>query len=342
MAFRRFLALAALAAVLGAGAATPGPGTHYASDAYPGFDDVSKILPQEKKSPSVFWWRKAKCTDPASQLALADKYVAEGSYGAAATQLNALVAEWPSTDEAALAQSRLAELLLEKTGDFGQAYEEYKYLADFYSSRYDYDKAVAGMYAAACKMREEGKRIVFFRFSNSVDVRRAFEDAVRHASGADFAPDAMVAIAELREEEGELPEAIAVYKTIRNRYPASGVVNKVLIREVKLRMKLFREHGYNRARALETLSFIDMAVKKMRLSQAKGALKVADVFEKCREEVAKALEDEAYKAAVFYDSRTRTHRSAVNAYENFLRSYPASEYAEDVRRRLEVLKGTNK
>ena len=46
------------------------------------------------------------------------------------------------------------------------------------------------------------------------------------------------------------------------------------------------------------------------------------------------IEEEAYKAAKFYDSRTRTKRSAISAYERFLDEYPASDRAPEVRRRL--------
>ena len=53
-------------------------------------------------------------------------------------------------------------------------------------------------------------------------------------------------------------------------------------------------------------------------------------------------EDEAYRAALFYDSRMRTKRSAISAYERFLSDYPTSRHAEDVRRRLEALKEQGK
>ena len=49
-------------------------------------------------------------------------------------------------------------------------------------------------------------------------------------------------------------------------------------------------------------------------------------------------EDEAYRGAAFYDSPTRTLRSAVRAYERFLAEYPTSERAEAVRARIEELK----
>ena len=54
------------------------------------------------------------------------------------------------------------------------------------------------------------------------------------------------------------------------------------------------------------------------------------------------MEDEAYREACFYDSATRTRRSAVNAYEQFLKDYPQSAHAEGVRARIAELKGMEK
>ena len=57
------------------------------------------------------------------------------------------------------------------------------------------------------------------------------------------------------------------------------------------------------------------------------------------DEAQSLIADEAYRAAKFYDSRTRTKRSAINAYERFLEDYPQSAHADEIRDRLNELKG---
>lgn len=332
MILKRWIFAAVSLAAAGAYAVTPGPGSHYATDAYPGFDNEANILPQERKTPSFFWWRRAKCDDAESQLELARGYVADESYGAAARAFNALVAKWPLTPEAAKAQEELADLYLYKLDDPISALDEYKYLVDFYSSDCDYDAAMAKMYETACKMREQGKRIVFFRFANTVDVRRAFEAVVTRASGAPFAPDAMYAAVELREDDQDYSEAVAVCRTIRNRYSDSKRAKDALYKEAELRMILLREREYNRDRSRNTVSFMDMAIARTEDPEARAK------FVEWRAEAAAIVEKEAYEAARFYDSRTRKRRGAINAYEGFLRDYPASRYAPEVRSRLEELK----
>lgn len=321
-----------VAANAGLMAVTPGPGTHYASDAYPGFDSDANILPQERKTPSFFWWRKVKFDDPARQLEYARTLAAENSFSSAIVAYNALVAQWPLSSEAPKAQEELSDIFLYKLDDPIVALEEYRYLADFYSSNCDYDKVMLKMYETAKKMRENGKRIIFFKFANTTDVRRAFEAVVMRAPGSTFAPEAMYTIVELRIEDEEYAEAIEVCKTIRNRYSNSPQAKAALYKEAELRMKLLSFHDYNRDRSLNTVSFMSMAAATTDDADAR-----AD-FLKWRAEAEAIVEKEAYEAAKFYDSITRKRRGVINAYESFLRDYPASSYAQRVRERLEELK----
>ena len=331
------LLVCAAAAALGSFGAqptiTPGPGAWYATDAYPGFDSEAGILPRSRKEPGFFsWWSGPKFDSPERQLDWARQCAENKSYKAARKAYDALVAEWPMSPQAPVAQEELAALCFSKLLDSIDAFEEYKYLLDFYSSQCDYNAVVAKMYDVALAMREDGKRILFFRFANTVDVRRAFENVVVRAPGASFAPAAMSAAAELLVDDGELEKAVAVYENIRNLYPKSKEAKDAVKSEADARMKLLKDHGYNRARCKDTVSFLKMA---------KGASSDPALRETLSGYLVKAsagLEKEAYEAAKFYDSRTRTRSSAINAYERFLREYPASSYADVVRERLSQLK----
>jgi TolA-binding protein len=336
MNFRKLLTAFALSAASAyVFAVTPGPGAQYASDAYPGFDSDAKVLSPERKTPSWFWWRKAKFKAPGEQLAYARGLAAEESFSSAVRAYDALVAEWPISSEAVAAQEELADILLYKSDDPIVAFEEYRYLLNFYSSDCDYAKVVLKMYESAKKMRQNGKRIMFFKFANTADVRRAFETVVIQAPGATFAPEAMYAVVELRVEEEEYSEAIEVCKTVRNRYSRTPQAKAALYKEAELRMILLKAHEYNRDRGLNTVSFMSMAA-----AAAEDAEERAD-FLKWRAEAAEVVEKEAYEAAVFYDSVTRKRRGAIKAYEGFLREYPASVRAQKVRERLAELQSTS-
>jgi len=330
-----------LATVAGAiGEPIPGSaasrGARYASDAYPGFDSEDKILNPEKKEPKWFAFINGPNRDNAKdQFTYCAELILEEKYSKAVKHLDALVREWPSSPEAPKAQKMLAETLLARTHEYEDAFAEYKYMLDFYSLQSDYDKVADKLYQLACLMRQEGKTIVFFRFKNTVDVRRAFEACVLRAPGATWAPQAMLTIGELREEEGKFEEAVKVYENLRNLHPDHEIAKVATTKEADARMQLLREHGYNRDRCRDTLDYLRQAINLCPL----------DDVEKLKGYIAESssvLEEEAYRAAKFYDSRTRTNRSAINAYERFLSEYPESARAGEVKARLEVLKEKEK
>ena len=309
---------------------SPGPGIRYATDAYPGFDSEDEILKPSRKEPFWFRWLTGPKKDTAEeQFAYAKSLEKEESWKDACTAYDRLVRQWPTSPEAVKSQKALADLLLSKRSDTEAAFKEYRYLLDFYSSQCDYDAVATLMYKTAEQLRKEGKTIMFFRFDNTVDVRRAYESVVLRAPGADFAPKAMLTIASLREDEDKPETAVTVYENLRNLHPGTPEADEALYREAKARMVVLHRCEYNRDRVRDTIEFLVMALSSGKLgsersTEVEGFLAEANAL----------VEDEAYAAAKFYDSHTRTKRSAISAYKRFLDEYPASERAPEVRRRL--------
>ena len=323
-------AFSAVAAPIGT---SPGPSARYATDAYPGFDNESEIIKPSRKEPKwLSWLNGPKRETPAEQLAYALNCQANGSWRSARRGFDALVREWPTSPEAPVAQKALADLYLVHELDYEQAFAEYRYLLDFHSSSCDYDAVAELMFKCAELMREEGKRVVFFRFANTVDVRRAYEALVLRAPGARFAPGAMLTIAALREDEGRYETAVTVYENLRSLHPETPEARAAWHLESGARMKVIRECEYNRDRVKDTIAFLKSALASNALDAA-----ARDEVTLWLAEAERLLEDEAYQAAVFYDSRTRTRRSAVNAYMRFLSDYPESAHAPEIRRRLAEL-----
>ena len=314
----------------------PGPGTRYATDAYPGFDREEEIVAPSRKEPKWFSFINGPNRDNATeQLAYCRELMTEENWSKAAKHLDALVREWPTAKEAPEAQRLLAEVYRDKILDFEEAHHAYMYLADFYSLQCDYTKTTDLMYEAAGLMRQEGKTIVFFRFDNTVDVRRAYEACVLRAPGASWAPQAMLTIGELREDEGKFFEAIKVYENLINIHGETPEAKVAILRQANVRMQVLREHGYNRERCRDTIDFF-------RLALTTCDVKDVSQMQEFLAEAKALLEEESYKAAKFYDSRTRTVRTAIRAYEEFLAEYPESAHAEEIKERLAQLKGPAK
>ena len=311
-------------------------GARYATDAYPGFDNDDEVVKPERKTPRWFAFINGpKCGSAAEQLAYCAGLEAEESYSKAAKQLDALVREWPTAPEAVKAQQRLAEIRMERLQDYEEAFKDYRYLMDFYSAQCDYGATADMLYKLAGILKIEGKEVMFVRFANTVDVRRAYESCVLRAPGAKWAPDAMLTIASLREDEGKYDKAVEVYENLCSIHPDSEQAKTAVAREAAARMVILHDREYNRYRCRDTIDFMRMALRKCRPDDAEKIQGYLD-------EASALLEDEAYRGAKFYDSKTRTKRSAINAYERFLAEHPRSEHADEVRARVEELKGAEK
>ena len=316
---------------------TPGPGgvgnARYATDAYPGFDVEDENVKPERREPRWFsWFTGPNRENAADQFAYCQELVADGNYSKAAKQLDALVRNWPTAPEAWKAQQQLAEIQTEPLKDYEDAFKSYRYLLDFYSLQCDYQDIADRMYRLAGILKIEGKEIMFVRFENTVDVRRAYEQCVLRAPGAAWVPEAMLTVAALRVDEGKHEEAVKVFENLRNLHPDTDFARTAVAREAEVRMTILREHEYNRSRCQDTINYMKLALRTCRPSDTAAIQAFLD-------ESQSLIAEEAYRAAKFYDSRTRTKRSAINAYERFLEDYPQSAHAEEIRSRLEQLKG---
>ena len=186
---------------------TLGPGgtnARYATDAYPGFDSEDDNLKPERKEPHWWWFMVGGPSreNAADEFAYCQELVAEGSYSKACRELDNLVRQWPTAPEAWKAQQLRAELLLGRMDDPEESFKAYQYLLDFYSLPCDYSAIADKLYEIAGILKLEGKEVMFVRFANTVDVRRAYEKCILRAPGAKWVPEAMLIIAGLREDEG--------------------------------------------------------------------------------------------------------------------------------------------
>ncbi len=330
--FVLLVACVASTAVAWSQAGMPSSTTRYATDAYPGFDRQESVVMSARKTPRWFsWWNGPEKATAREQLAWAQFCQAAHAFRAARKGYDALVRTWPSEPEAAKAQEALADLYLEVYQDYEEAFREYKYLLDYYSSSCDYNAVAFRLYEVAQLMEKHGKRLLLMHFENTTAVRRAYEAVVLRAPGATYAPAAMLKVALLREREGQYEEAVQVYENLRSIYSTAAEAKTALYCEARTRMKILREHSYNRQRATDVVAFLKLALTTNPPQDEQTK------FEAWLAESVTILEDEAYAATTFYDSPTRTKRSAMNAYRQFLKQYPASRHAPAAQARLTEL-----
>ena len=313
--------------VAGAGVGSNSP---YATDAYPGFDDLDTLPKPEKKETS--WFLHVSRDNPADQLAYAQEMEEEGSMRAALRGYDALVREWPASPEAPQAQLALAMALAKKQKNYDEAFEALEYMLDFYPRDCDYLELVEYEYQLVNLMLKEKKTFLGFSFTSTRLCRQHYESIVRRAPGASYVPEAMLKIGDLREQEDQYEEAVKVYATLTSKFPLTPEARVATYLEAKARMWLCRRLAYNIPRCKDTANYLAAALKRF------PDLDQADEIKEWRTELMQYLAEDAYRQAKFYDTKQRTRHAALTAWERFLQEYPDSEHADDARARIEALK----
>ena len=314
----------------------PGSASEWATDQYPGFDGLDDLPTPEKKEKGWLWrWfgvGKPARESAALQLEWAKRLELDEDYKGAVKAYDALVREWPAMLEASVAQFRLAYILVNNLQDYGEAFEEFSYLLDFYPRNCPFAKIVAEQYKLVNLMMDTRRMFLGMSFTGNRELRQAYERVVRRAPGADYVPAAMLRIADLREQDHDYEEAVKVYSTLRSRYPGTVEARQALYLEAKDRMWLVRRLAYNLPRCKDTEGYLRLALRK------DPSHPNAEEMQTWLRELRDYMSKDAWTRAKFYDSKQRTRHAAIASYEKFLSEYPDSSHADAARARIEELK----
>ena len=315
--------------------------SQWATDHYPGFEGLDNLpVPEKKEKGWLAEWLgigTPKGATPAEQLAIAKKLEADGDYKAAAKAYDVLVREWPASVEAPEAQYRLAVVFENNLGEYADAFEEYSYLLDFYPKSCSYAKIVETQYKIVNLLHDTRRMFLGMSFTGNRELRQNYERIVRRAPGADYVPEAMLKIADLREQDSDYEEAIKVYSTLRSRHTGTVEARRALYLEAKARMWLVRRLAYNLPRCKDTEGYLKLALRN------DPSHPNVEEMRKWLSELSDYLAEDAWVRAKFYDTKQRTRHAAVAAYGKFLSEYPDSSHTDEARARIAELNNeTNK
>ena len=318
----------------------PGGYSQWATDQYPGFDGLDTLpVPEKKERGWLSEWLGLGSPEGATaleQMSVARRLEDEGEYKDAVKAYDVLVREWPASVEAPEAQFRMAKLLETHLGEYADAYEEYAYLLDFYPRECPYADVVEAQYKLVNLLYDTRRVFLGMSFTGNRELRQSYERIVRRAPGAAYVPEAMLKIADLREQDTDYEESIKVYSSLRSRYPGTDAARTALYREAKARMWLVRRLAYNLPRCKDTESYLKLAVKNdpshPGVEEMRAWLK----------ELSDYLAEDAWTRAKFYDTRMRTRHATISAYERFVAEHPDSSHADEARARIAALKDGNK
>lgn len=295
------------------------------------FEPQLEGLPH-KKRPGIFH-RPAKHS-PADQLKYAEQLLAEQQTRKAMKQYVALVHQWHESPEAATAQLIYAGLL-EKKRKYVSAFDEFQYLIDNYAGRFPYEEALEHQFRIANHIMTV-KRWKFFFFSGFTAPERAlpfFEKIVENAPHWDRTAEAQFYIGLIYEQIKQYEPAIKAYEIVRHRFAGSSFAAEASFRRAHCLYITANASRRNETTSRDALSALAGFLKDY--PENTNADKAQLYLDELRERLAGMY----YDRAVFYDKIAKRPESALIAYTDFIRKFPASAMAEQASKRIDTLKG---
>ncbi len=241
-----------------------------------------------------------------------------------------LVRRWPNSKEAPWAQRARADMLYSR-GKLKDAFKEYQYLIDNYSSRMlDYDSALESQFAVALDiMKRKRMRWLFGGYrapEYSVDY---FEDVIRNGPQWSRAPEAQYLIGQAYRDSNELELAIAAYAVLGYRYPDSSFAENAAWQQIACLDKLRKEFPNSRDIMNRTLTATTVFVTLYPTSKHNVI--------PLRRELYEVMAGKAFDEAAFYARVPKKPGSAILYYRKMIEEYPKSKLVPDAEKRIAEL-----
>ena len=172
-------------------------------------DDTAYVVEEQGRGSFRSLFDKRKAT-PAEQWEYARDTQNKGRLKKADRRMLYLVRRWPNSKEAPWAQRARADMLYSR-GKSKEAFAEYQYLIDNYSSRMrDYDSVLESQFSIALDIMNRKRMRWFFGGYRAPEYSVGyFEDVIRNGPQWAKAPEAQFLIGKAYKESGNLELAIS-------------------------------------------------------------------------------------------------------------------------------------
>ena len=279
------------------------------------------------------WWsllRPAR-RNPADQLAYARELRDGGHTFRAARHYRALVASWPSSEQAAAAQYELATLY-DARHQYTKAFEAYQALNDRYPGRQPYETILARQFALAKTVMDRRKiRFLFGGFRAPEDAIPMFETLVRQAPRWPPAAEAQFLIGCVYESNGDHVEAALAFSEVQYRFPDSPWAPEAAFRRARCLYRLSRSTPHDVELADDAWHALRQFIRDQPdspfLAEAREA--ADDLYQRRARE--------AFDVARYYDRHGRGPAAARIAYQRVAGQFPGTDWARRAEARLKEL-----
>ncbi len=268
----------------------------------------------------------------AQELRSGEALETSGRLDSALKVYRGIVKSGPVTAASAKAQFHIGHIL-ERKGDLPDAFKAYSEYTAKYPNGTDFDRVIQSQFDIA-KIFLGGKKTKVLGVPLSPSYKRAeemFAAIVKSAPFHRLAPMAQFNVGQSLEKQAKVPEAIAAYRDVINRYPGDPVAHDAQYQLGYVQFNETQTGSYNqqtRQQAKESFEeYVNRQPKSEKMAQARENIKVLTSAElKNTMEIAK-----------FYD-KTKNYKAAVVYYNEVIKSAPGGPESDQARKRIEELK----
>ncbi len=283
-----------------------------------------------RKSGTFF--RRTREDDPAAQLEYAVRVKESGRLRSAARQLNALVHQWPDTDEAAEAQLALARVFRMR-GRYERAFREYQYLIEHYAGQFPYKTILSEQLDTARSVMEQRRGSFLFLpgFESPERAIPLFNIVLANGPNWSEVPEIRLLIGQIYEEARDYADAVTAYENVIIYHGQHDVAREAIFRKGLVLERIAKRNPRDARRTHAALQALFAALREdLAPEQAEEARERIRVLRR-------RLEELHLEKAEFYERRGRNVRAALMHYEDFLRRFPNSDRESFVQDRIASL-----
>lgn len=287
---------------------------------------------ETEKKHGWFSFNKPAKKNPSDQLIHANGLREADRLKKARKAYLALVTTWPGSVEAPIAQFAYAQLL-DRAGDYDEAFDEYQELMDKYPGLFPYDETLSRQFWIATYFmnKPKGKFLIFPGFMAPERAVPMLENVVKNAPRGEKAAEAQYLIGRAYELSQQYELAVVAYMVAQQRYPKGQFAEKAAFGRAVCWYRM-AEESPNDEEALEqawaaVVTFVQAFPKA---DQIDLAMAYRDTLLRRRAEA-------SYNKALYYDKLAKRPDAALQSYRSFVRMFPNSEWTAIAQARIDAL-----
>lgn len=295
--------------------------------------DFDEDREEEVAGSGFGYFLKAAQDTPEEQYEYAKSLEDEGELKKAARAYRALVKIWPSFREAGMAQFRFARIQ-EDIRHPQKAAEAYEYLLTYYTGAFPHQTALQRLFDLGVQLMNDRKAdfLFFPGFKAPERAIPAFENVVRFGPRWEGAAEAQYLIGQAHQSVKNYEEALQAYEVTQVNYPDSPWAEEAAYHTLQT-LFVIAEEVPNSEAALEE-AWISSVLFRDEYPNSKHM----DAVQAYQDTLLRRRAFLAYEQARYYDELARRPDAALQAYEDFIRQFPNSEWSDIAEVRIQTLR----